>query len=264
MDPKALETLIKESPAVQAAMKQVMAQHFASSDGSFPIILTTPGLEVRSIPYARPLPASISAVIASFGAVQARNPVDVLLSDSVTGPGVMSIGLPGAPGPASTADRYCLYNAVLIDASIDDNTPPQPFTMNLAGAFDTGEAYVVPPIEFGWADKPGRNEQIIIMTAEETNQGPRNRPARLTTADFPSQWSNNGAPNAAAGDLLTINVTAAPATMNFNGTIVTAGYTLYDVLMMMMLIAGAGGGRAAPSEVVNLGALRTRYARKGG
>jgi hypothetical protein len=224
----------KQEIAISAELVDAVLEAIGDRSGEMPVIITSPGLKQRSQPYARPVAYSLGDAQAVLNRCRQYNPVDDLLTDSVTGPGALVVGLDGAPGAATGSDRSALIPGWLLDVSKNANVSPTPFTIDASGAFEDGSTYTMPSCEFIWTPEAGDVEQILVLGAENTARGPMLRSLRLTTEDFPAQFNGNGSPAMVAGEQLTVNVTAAAAGMSFSLAAITAQHAAYDLLKAVL------------------------------
>lgn len=211
-------------------------ERLALRTGEMPVIITSPGLKQRSFPYSRPLQYSKNDEQAVFNRCRSYNPIDDLLTASVTGPGAMTVGLDGAPGAATSVDRSAYIPGFLIDVAINANVSPSPFTLSAAGFTEDGAAYALPSTEFIWTPDANNVEQILILGCENTVRGPMLRALQLTTNDYPAQFLGNGAAAMAAGRQLVATVSAAPAGMAFALAAITAQHAAYDLLRQVLAV----------------------------
>lgn len=121
--------------------------------GQFPVVITSDSIRPRTIPYSAPTGYSAMCARASLYSSMAQNPPNEVLTGAFTGVASVSVGLPGAPGIATSADRQASYAAYVIDVSRSDNIAATPFSLNGAGQFaGEGETYSTPTMEFVWDD----------------------------------------------------------------------------------------------------------------
>lgn len=216
-----------------------------------PVAVNTNGLRARALPFPAPLAMSAPDAMATFARSLQYNPAGQIMTAGVTGPGNMVLGLPGAPGVATGLDRCCVVPAVLIDIAVSANVPVGPFTFSVAGVHENGEAYASGTFEYGWGAAPGENQQVLVFFAALTANGPRLSPLRVTTADWVPAFLNNGAPNAVAGDQVTVTVASCPVGMSFNSALITPSHEAWGNLYAALWANTLGPSGQAATAAIN-------------
>lgn len=220
-------SLNKSDIATRAALASWLA---AAAQCSIYPIICSPGLYLRTLPYGAPVGNSLSELQAAFALVQAGNPYDKPITGALTGNGTMTLSIPNVVN-----EKLVQYCAVVVDVVFSNNDAPSPFKLSLSGQFSDGSAYSVTPFEAAFNSGAPFANQILILLAEETQQGPRLRPGRLASTGFAQQLNNGGSPVSAAD--LEVTVSDANAAMQFNVSVINAGHQYYNNLQRMLAFA---------------------------
>lgn len=225
----------KMSSAERARVAAAMLAAGASARARINPVLVSAGLTIRDIPYAAPLSTSIAETQAAMAQVMQGNPYDKPITGSLQGPGTMVLSL-----PSGLDDTFVTFSAILLDVTFSNNDAPSPFKVSLAGTYVDGPAYSLPPFEVAF--NPGANfqNQMLILVAESTRQGPRMRAGRITNTSWATQYTNGGVGSVSAQGL-SVTISDANPNMQFNAAIITASHQWYTDLSRLLAAACVAG-----------------------
>lgn len=192
--------------------------------GEVPSLIASPELKIETQPYSQPMRMSAGALRDAISDVSAYSAVAALNTVKQNGAGILNLGLPGYPGVATSPVRRARYCAVHLQVTVNDQVNQDDFSLGFSGVLANNVPYGTPQNALiNWASGDAKVGRLVYFVTNNLPTGPALQAGQLTTIDFPSQETDNGAGASATARAATITISSAAAAQGHSARPITVG-----------------------------------------